>query len=109
MIVKQTVYFEVHVFKYEKYRSVHKKVVKNLKNCNLLYKMLKLPSDAFLNFNWILILPLEREVNTISISRDAVHDIINNYHDDIHHMYHGLNHYSQQEYMTHDNHTHGYR
>lgn len=48
--------------------------------------------------------------NDIAISsRDAVHDIINNYHDDIHHMYHGLNHYSQKEYIAHDNYTHGYR
>jgi len=30
-VVKQTVYFEVHIFKHEKYRSVHKKVVKNKK------------------------------------------------------------------------------
>jgi hypothetical protein len=43
------------------------------------------------------------------VSRDAVHEIINNYHDDVHHMYHGLNHYSQKEYIEHDNYTHGYR
>ncbi|XP_033607221.1 neurotrophin 1-like [Cryptotermes secundus] len=40
---------------------------------------------------------------------DTVHDIINNYHDDIHHMYHGLNQYPQKEYIAHDNYTHGYR
>jgi hypothetical protein len=51
-----------------------------------------------------------RKSNDITVfSRDAVHDIINNYHDDIHHMYHGLNHYSQKEYIAHDNYTHGYR
>ncbi|XP_021931867.1 neurotrophin 1-like isoform X2 [Zootermopsis nevadensis] len=40
---------------------------------------------------------------------DTVHDIINNYHDDVHHMYYRLNHYSQQDYLAHDNYTHGYR
>ncbi|KAK7793968.1 hypothetical protein R5R35_003948 [Gryllus longicercus] len=40
---------------------------------------------------------------------DKVHEIINNYHDDVHHMYHGLNHYPIKDYITHDNFTHGYR
>jgi hypothetical protein len=43
------------------------------------------------------------------VSRDTVHDIINNYHDDIHRMYYGLNQYPQQDYIAHDNYTHGYR
>nr|CAD7445341.1 unnamed protein product [Timema bartmani] len=40
---------------------------------------------------------------------DKVHEIINNYHDDVHHMYHGLNYYPAKDYISHDNFTHGYR
>ncbi|PSN50505.1 hypothetical protein C0J52_10715 [Blattella germanica] len=39
----------------------------------------------------------------------TVLEILNNYHDDMHHLYGGLNHYPPQEYVAHDNHTHGYR
>ena len=63
MVLKQKVYFKVHIFKYEKYRSVStSESGKKLKICNLLHKMLKLPSVVFVKFNWLVILPLEREV-----------------------------------------------
>lgn len=63
LVLKQKVYFEIFIFKYEKYRSViASESCKKLKICNLLHKTLKLPSVVFLSFNWIVILPLEMEV-----------------------------------------------
>ncbi|KAJ9586484.1 hypothetical protein L9F63_019884, partial [Diploptera punctata] len=40
---------------------------------------------------------------------DAVHEILNNYHDDMHHMYNGMNLYSPEEYLAHENYSLGYR